>query len=282
MPESETTPFSPTAHSPTDNPAASDLLVIEPRPLPRLGISHLFLWMLCTSLYLAATRQSLEGLSAQWETQGVEITAALQARLILRYVWLILTGCTSGAAWAGIAVLLVTRIRGGAPLLRQPGHWILLVVGIQAGVFLLVYFLSYQSLGGNSFLFTTGFRLLSSMAMVVLYTIAAWRSRFRRWTAFFATMVMQQIFDSLMACVSVALAIAWRQSILWWIMSWHRWVQVGAILLVVIAAVVLAIAIVRDIRDRQNHDWLHWLGVTIFGASAISTVYIIALALFTL
>ncbi len=266
MSESETTPFSPTAAAP----------MLEARPLPRLGISHLLLWMLCTSLYSAVTRQSLEGLSAQWETQD-EVTVAMRAGLILAYVRLVFWDCQIGAAWAGAAVLLFTRIRGAAPLLRQPGHWILLVVGMQAGIFMLLNFLPLQILDNDFILSIRFFRTSLLMAMAALYATAAWRSRSRRWTVFFAALVMQQIFDSLIPFAFSA--VAWFQGNPGITVSFVRWTQVGAGILVAIAAVTLVAAIILDIRDRQNRDWLHWLGVAIFGISTLGTVVGLALAL---
>ncbi len=78
---------------------------------PRLSIRHLMLWTLCCAVYWALIRED-----------NARSTTHLHAGL--------LSSIVTGAEFAGVITLISMRVRGGPPLLKHPGHWLLLISAI--------------------------------------------------------------------------------------------------------------------------------------------------------
>ena len=93
----------------TDNPFAPEL------PVPRPSILHVLLWVLCSGICLTLT-------GAFNAAKNVE-----ENRDTFQQTGRVFQGILQGTMLTGIVVLGYVRYRYGPPLLKQPGHWLLLM-----------------------------------------------------------------------------------------------------------------------------------------------------------
>lgn len=234
-----------------ESPAQSVLAEV---PTPSLCISHLMLWTLCSAIYLALVR-------AIYSAQGdIGMYGAVQEASGLIHSMI------AGAVLTGAIILVTMRVRGGPPMLRHPGHWLLFIAAIMSLLTLALFFLllfvgELENGGGNSFLLVFGVLFLFP---TIAFAFAARRTRSRWWSILFIALLLLSLSRSLFYLgigVSFAVGFDWI-SILSIITTW------GGLAL---AAPLLALSIL-DFKIGPQRDWLHWNGVATQLASSIANV----------
>jgi len=168
----------------------------------------------------------------------------------------------------GAIVLVHARVRGCSPLLRHPGHWLLLVSAIApigpahlhsrntttAGQ------LIFESIGllypGPAAFVVFALILLSA---AVAYAIAVRRSEMWRWKLLFAGLSVIEVSASLFYFILVIFGMGRWFWIHQSVASCGHDILLGW----------LAFASLLDLSHRQRRDWLHWTGVATYVASAV-------------
>ena len=220
----------------------------------RPSVLHLMLWTLYSAVYLTVIRaiHILQG-DAPVGVVVVQQTSGLIYSIIF------------GAQFTGATVLVVARIRGGPPLLKEPGHWLLMIAALLAVIYmpmmLILFWFSEQ--------FGSGQWLMAYIGIVFLiqpiaFAFAAKRFRVLRWRLLFAVLALMSLSQSILYLgmgISSGLLINWI-GIFAAVSTW------GGLLL---APVVLIVALAERIQG-QRRDWLHWTGVITHVASNLASI----------
>jgi len=219
--------------------------------LPRLGIRHLMLWILCTSAYMALFRGFSEASFVEEEFKtAIRVQVVLGAML-------------TGASLAGAVVLVHERRRRGPPLASEPGHWLLiadaatLLLNIPVTV---VFFLSYDEMDelisatDRTFVWSQVYFGVVSFVPLVVYLAAGRASETLRWKWIFRALALfttVQIARAFVHVVVIALAPA-------------RLGSIDTAMTTIGMGIALGIAVVSalDLAIGARRDWLHWAGVT--------------------
>ena len=248
----------------TDSPP----LTVATTPVqPRLGISHLLLWMLGAAVVLSVYR---------WWSGNMD-----NMRPLMRMVTVCSQVSLSLLAGINIAAVIVFARRllvRDAPLLFQPGHWLLLI----AGVVNLVMWLLFGAAMGIKSLWGVSDPLASIPFQFLPMVGAFWLSVFMnllaigmlappaRWRRYF---LVSALFAGMLALVFGAMFLASLEGPAGWSFSFP--VQSFACLypLDQLAAIVLlSFNFVADRADRAPHDWVHRLGVVATILQSIATL----------
>ena len=237
----------------------------QPISQPPLGISHLLLWMFGAAVVLAAYRGFL----------GEEESAPrMQAVMVGNQVVVSLLAGINIAALVVYARRLVVR---DAPFPRQPGHWLLVIVGI-ANLALWVFYgasLGLMKIQGIVELDETiPYVCLSqaagySLSAVLTALVAIWIREPGRWRLAFLLLAVSSGFLALTFLVMFSSSLSniagidrYNQAA-----NWYSWLysadQVVGILL-------LGFNGIADRADRRPRDWVHKVGLaaTIFQSLA--------------
>lgn len=231
----------------------------EAAPPPRLHILHLLLWTLCTAVYLALVRAI--------DDVPKEMSSSFS---MLRHASSLVNSIFVGAALTGGGVLVHAYRRHGTPLIRHPGHWLVLVSAAFSMLMLLIFVASYVlpsdgSTDGVFFLVYGGVYMGSAVG----YAFAIQESELLRWklifVAIFGMAAMQGIhFFGIWATFDHFP----EWSLFSTLPNWGR-------LLVCLGIVIVSIV---DARKGRHRDWLHWIGVaTYIVNSIVAVVWIIAI-----
>ena len=179
----------------------------------------------------------------------------------------------AGVVYGFSLVALVRVIRSGiSPFwlsrLRHPGHWILIESACYAATTFATFFPhvlfgeGWMNFEANQF--SKLAPVASSLAMLVAWTMAAWRLP-SRWRVFFMILATQALLQfatglSFLQIVSssVALAVAGE---------WIRPLAIGWLIYVLL----------RDRRLGVTHDWMHWAGVGGWLMLNVATIIIVQL-----
>ena len=229
----------------------------EPRSdavrMPRLTVRHLMLWALCTAVYLMAFKAVNYDLGRVYAT-----FLAIQAPI-------------TGAELVGVIVLVYARVRGGSPMLRHPGHWLLLGEAIGAMAALASWSLDfrYPPLWFSSPLglwFASPNHLI--VGVIEQLPLVAWAIAFRRTK----TLRWKLLFLGITA---------WGA---WWILGWVQPAHNGQFwfswffwphpLWESPLRGWAVVAVLLDLVHHQRRDWLHWTGVATYVAGALPELVI--------
>lgn len=230
-------------------------LPLEPSgPAQRLGIMHLMLWTLCSAVYLTAMR-GIHTLMSDME--GVYATHQEASSLA--------QGIVSGAVLAGALSMTLARVRRGPPLLCQPGHWLLLVAAIFTliimATMIVLLTLDQQIFSSHWYFFVLGAEFLIPP---LGYAIAAKCEQTLRWRILFAILATLTLTQSLFYIgIGLSGGVIHPMISSWFGIATSLWMLGTPIL----ALMILLVSIVERI-GRQRRDWLHWLGVITFTATA--------------
>jgi len=241
-----------TADSPTDSPFAGG-------QTPRLSIFHLMLWTLCSAVHLTIYRAilAIQGEGPAGYANMHDATS-------------VINGIAAGAIIAGTIVLAGTRIRSGPPMLRHPGHWILLVAAIQSLIYLPVM-AGMLLLQQYSYQFPwIMFAYAAVMSISPLgFTLAAWRNKALRWKLMFL----------LLGCSGAAYCLLYVTIALGDLFSSFRGMNssVATILSMSywfnpILAVVIVIMAIGEHATGLRRDWIHWTGILTHVTSILTNV----------
>ena len=218
---------------------------------PPLTIGHIMAWTMGTALLLVFFKinRSMYG----------ELDSHIRATISGQYIAHCLI---QGPAVAFLGVFLVRKIRGGAPLPVEPGHWMLLVGGVSAVFGLLVNLIRYQIQGFafDSWLYFT-FVYVPSFILLIL-AIRAKRSK-RLWRVFFAVSIVQSIFQILIPLTIRVLPI--------------QAYSVMSFVFFFLPMFILISAIIDDRINKRRRDWIHWVGVMVQAASVVLSGFLTVL-----
>ena len=217
--------------------------------MPRLSIFHIMLWTFCTAFLLAMTRVIY---SLQEMDDGF---------LMVQQSSNILYGMVNGAVLAGAIVLIYTRLQSGPPLVRHPGHWLLIV---PAPMVIAYFFLAIVNLivadsnnHGFPFVYFIGYPVVY-VGEAIAFCIASWQAQSKAWRILF---VGQAISFGLSVLSLVAVILQSYSPIIWSLPSWCRLALSGWAI----------VAVIIDFRRGRQRDWLHWAGVGAFVAQSAIT-----------
>lgn len=213
---------------------------------PPFSISHIFAWTLGTAFLLVFYRFNM-GLYG-------EVEDSVRATLSGQY----LAHCfLHGPSIACLGIFVVRKIRGGAPLPVEPGHWMLLHGAVYAISALSAnWILSQLPNSGLEWLYLV---LIHVPGLILLVFALAARRCFRLWRAYFALEILN-------VATSASLFFLVR------IIS----VSQHGILSLATTALPLFVLIAATIDDqvkKVKRDWIHWVGVvTGIGSVLLSTL----------
>ncbi len=198
---------------------------------PRLGLSHLFLWMTCCAIYLAAVGEMSK------QEPGV-IGLAIVSMTAVGY----------GVALAGLLIFLSRRIRRVRwPI--EPGEWLLTALGgkliseLAMHRWLVPDYV--RSPGGVAAAITCCLLVLPILSR---HVAKPWKAYFCLVLLFFVKplidycLVLLDLHANLASPISAAVA---------------EWIQYRWLILPLLAAIVC----VYDHRHRLLRGWLHWAGL---------------------
>ncbi|MCH5375183.1 MAG: hypothetical protein JJ992_14520 [Planctomycetes bacterium] len=247
--------------------------IVDP-PQPRLGVSHLMLWMLGSGLLLSVHQQVSNPDTAgrptwfQWHQTVIAVISSI----------------VYGPAIASLIMVVFRKIRGGPRFPSQPGHWLLLGIGsytaLQTAGYLLAMTLSYlaMTLSYRDILddmaIKMGTACLGHVTALILFAIAAYRIDERRyWRVLFVFLAaVQGVVALAYGCLATA-GVRFSDSI--WALARIAFYGTPA---VVLAAMILVV--VLDHRRAKGRDWLHRVGVLV--QLLASLLSLISIAAFTL
>lgn len=214
----------------------------------RPSIAHLMLWTACSALYLAIHGAFFSG------------SHLMAFGPALKMVWSI----SVGATLAGAILLVWERVHRGGPVMRQPGHWFLVLQAVLVCLSFSVlvgarlFSLTVESATHSGILAAWG---ACSLVMAIGYAVGCLRNPSLRWRLVFASVMLAYFFQLLgylllMLPPSNFLSVIWSVDVL---------IGRGAVL------IVLGVAIGERIKGIRR-DWLHWVGVTTFAADGLIQV----------
>jgi hypothetical protein len=207
---------------------------------PRLSVMHLMLWTLCSAVYFALLRAiyAIQGDASLSSVETIQQTSGLMASII------------AGAAITGTIALVSARVRGTPPLLRHPGHWLLLTSAITGVVTIPLVFLLLRTNDANYNLAFGVVLLFPSIA----FAFAARSSPARHWRALFFAMALVALPQS-MFYFGIWLSsgnVGYAMAVLLAIANWGN---------LMLATAMVFVSIV-ELKTGPPRDWLHWTGVT--------------------
>ena len=215
---------------------------------PPLSIGHLLLWIFGSAVVLWSYRWLAEPTG-----DGVQQVLAPLEQLI--------RSTTMGGGVAAILVFARRLATGGAPLARQPGHWLLLIQGCYWPAYWLVMCWLYGLRGAElvqprDWAFFQ--RYVAAMALYYLWGTALYLAAIvgmreaRRWRMFFVTSAVFTALHALLwCCVMSTPALGSIQT---------------PFVLVRLAATLsfLVLCVLRDREERIHRDWMHAAGIGLY------------------
>ena len=230
---------------------------------PRLSIAHLLIWMAAAAVLMSITI-SID----RWTRDSAWSKLAESSEGAFSLVILIVGRILLAAGLVGMVIVIRDRIRRVSGSL-QPGHWIILasctgrisqiLIQLILAPFLSISNASTGSSALNMALMATPF-LAITLVVAVINLLAAkrcpagrlWRSTFWMWSII---TVLGVVMGGL-----VLMGISWSTHELGYTL--FLLLAMGPVFLLSIAsAVTFCIAVVRDLRNKERRDWIHWLGV---------------------
>ncbi|TWT84709.1 hypothetical protein CA13_61890 [Planctomycetes bacterium CA13] len=214
-------------------------LSLAAEPAPRLSIRHLMLWTLCCAVYWALIREVNARSSSQMQVG-------------------LFSSIVTGAVFAGVITLISMRVRSSPPLLKHPGHWLLLI----SAIFTLIAAPVLHALTGSLALMNPfdpdrwEFVVIRILYLFppIAFAFAAARIRDRIWKVLFIAMVLPGV-PWFLSLLGIDLPSSY----------FHAWPKL------VLASAMVVVSIV-ELKNGPRHDWLHWTGVTTHLASCSNLI----------
>ncbi|HUE70078.1 MAG TPA: hypothetical protein VMP01_04245 [Pirellulaceae bacterium] len=232
---------------------------------PPLSISHLLLWILGSAVVLGSYR---------WLAEPVGDD---ETRRLLYQLDQLARSLTYGAGAAALLIFARRLIARDAPLPRHPGHWLLLIQGINWPAYWLLL-LSYFGLRGMPQDAPRDWESIRRFALAsMLYylwtaglyaAVLAFLRDAKRWRMFFA----------------VGAALPLVHAVIWCCMfgGYQSLIERSFIMVrIAVALAILTVCILRDRREGVRRDWLHVAGVSfyILGVFTYLAIYLLLIFL---
>jgi hypothetical protein len=206
---------------------------------PRLSVRHLLLWIAACAVVMAAVRHLSAVQPGAW---GLLLVSGYAA--------------TCGAAWVGLGVWVVRAARGATwPV--EPGHWLLVVLGVRLALDLAIQLWLPRA-------FTSPESVLEAAVCACLVLPLLSRALSAIWESGFYVLLAIQA-----APLTVAVLDGW---LFWpplWLARSAEWIERSQSWLM--ALVVLGCA-AFDWPERRQRGWLHWLGLAVCFGMALAAV----------
>jgi hypothetical protein len=224
----------------------------------RLKIAHLLLWITTTAFFLSIARLEIRS----WETVQPE-TAQEAFRNWLRITVMLATAPIAGAGISAVALAVYRWLTGGLRFPSQPGHVLLLAIGIPAFVSSGFYILELAIPSVFRFLRSGPAGQMADLAMhfgppaatAIAIVWMSYREHFPlRWqlTLYLSSASLVAVF-AWVACMYVFAFYAYR--------NWSIGVASGvAILCAGNSASIIALS-TTDLMTRHRYDVFHWAGI---------------------
>jgi hypothetical protein len=214
----------------------------EPAEAPRLGIVHLLAATACVAFYLGLM-QSAERLTQMLaEFRRYPSDDSLLGRISQAST--LFYGLGAGIALGGLPLWVARRVRG-MRFPRHPGEYILVVVGI-AGLlnlgeqFVFVFVSSLLFGGGLNYSWFVGIIFVLSLAVALLWFVAARRVAIRAWRRYFYLCAGATLLADFASCGSF---------------------RSGRYVVAMLTDAILVWMVVREHRRGLRYPWSHWVGV---------------------
>ena len=246
-----------------DAPIEDASPVAEQLHVPQFGILHLLIWTAVTAallkLILAVTSNTVRQLQMPaGQVWAVQISQSVYA-------------ITLASTLVGSGVLI--RMRCYRMLKRlQPGHWLVLTYTTST-LLLLAAWLSFWVVG------EMGIRALGvyHIVTIVVHTLTAaiYVCAFvllrdaKRWKVFLGAKALGDVTTMALSLVMLFAGFSLMQYVG---MSFLRWLAIVPVMWTVATAVLLLAAAILDVWRRASRDWVHWLGVGVFGLTYVLSV----------
>lgn len=220
---------------------------------PRISIVHLMTWTAGCAILLTAYQ-------ALYQPSGVDEKLAIALRINTAMVSILY-----GTGVAGLILWVKRRVGGGPAFPTQPGHWLLLTLGMYAVVQWIAWagFLSFQAIcrllewyGAMSISWYYVAQLPVHLVQLIVAVAALIGCRARwHWKAVFAAM-MGAAATTILGHV-IATANQGRIGVLIQVETVLN--AIGPIALFALVATALSVDLIRG----TSRDWLHWAGVLV-------------------
>ncbi len=183
----------------------------------------------------------------------------------------------AGAVFTGTVVLVKARVQQGGPLLRQPGHCLVLIGAISHLLMLPATLLrgverTYPYNDEVVALLVLG---AIELGLAMAYVAALWSGWELRWKRSFGVLAGLNSLQGtyyLLLCLLLCLFLYWD---LFWYHDFFAYVfwllplASGGLLLMGIWIVIVSIV---DVKGGERRDWLHWFGVLSYVMSSFLNV----------
>lgn len=228
-------------------------------PQPPLSISHLMLWILGSAIVFGCYR---------WLELPDQRNAA--SRMLFQADQLV-RGLTVGAGVAALMVYARRIIVRDAPLLRQAGHWLLVVQGLIWPVYFIALLVVYgprRSSPAGTMDYDNYARYVQVTVFLYLYAAAlnaiglCWLREPRRWRLLFATS----------AALSLLHAVVWCCAAMGMVATYL------ALARMVIMLAFIGVCVLGDRRQRLSRDWIHHVGVGFYIFANVGSLLIYSTA----
>jgi hypothetical protein len=228
-------------YDPVDPPPlfpSEELEVVSPPTRLQLRLHHFFAFTAVVAVFFALLSPAL----SQWSQRDVpKFLAALSVGWSMLYAFVLAAAATAvayGVMWN----------RRSAAFFDQPGHWLLVEIGVMGVLGLISYALIWQLIAEDGVFSSAGFQIFQIYSVIIvvvdlaLNIYIAWKiCGERRWKAVFVIKGFAQLARS------------------------FRLVPIGSVLV----GTSLVIAVVRDRRLGITRDAGHWLGVALLFAAIV-------------
>ena len=218
---------------------------------PRIGVAQLLVWFGITTALVALD-------AAMYTARWLNLADILHVYVVTPW-WnpgiRLLSIVTFSSCLVGV-VVLIRSYRMQASRRLQPGHWIILSLALGGALAVATKPLELVALYlGWGFSAVYARRWFNLLAVGMFYCFAAFRLRnATRWKVLFGFLSANSILGAIAFFAMEYYTSVCMRFYPWFLLSWLA-------ILLALALVVL----VFDWRQRTARDWVHWLGVSLWG-----------------
>jgi hypothetical protein len=227
------------------------------RPANRLAIAHLLLWTATTALAIGTIMPDPVDAPAPADMPA-EFRAYQDRQQEQWRIATVLTGPVLGAGLAALAIAYWRQLRHEPNFPTQPGHWILMIVGMCTVVAMELHLIDRVRLDGfgSNFIRTPLFVFFWVTILLPVITLAVAYYRVaepRRWKRVFA------IAGGSLGLLFLALCCP----------LWPSAADLIILAILYATPISMVVAAVLDVRSGRTYDVFHWVGVVAVPALAI-------------
>ncbi len=234
----------------TNDYLADESTEVTEQPLiPRMGVKHLMLWMLFSSIGLAMSVYALQPLTVSGGRQlSMYLTIHIYAATIVK-----------GGVFAGALTLAVACWRHQCLLLKAPGHWIAAAWTLASIISVMLQF-SVMNQFGPTNRWLAQFYALSYLSEAVVYGIAVRFQSTARWRVLFVCLCIFKL----------GMTFIFPLALLHNIPNAARWIW--TLFGDLTQAVVLVVAFMEMVKGLR-YDWIHVVTISALAVLSLERVF---------